>query len=231
MEHLRELRKRIVWSALFFAVFFVACFSLSDSLFAWLMTSVPQEIQARTDSLIGPFKMKVNIGLYFGAFLALPFMIFQGYAFVRPALRVKEDNTFKIFIGGGFFLLAGAIAFTHSILPYLIQALYTFVPQSRDVLIEADINHYISLILTIYLGFSILFQVPLVVFLSIFQGFVESRVYRENRKWVVVILLILCAIFSPPNVESMVLLFLPLYSLFEISVLLGHFLHQRRVRA
>ena len=195
------------------------------------MTAVPADVQARTDSLVGPFFMKLSIGTYVGAFLALPFILYQAYAFVRPALKPHEDSSVRIFLGGGFFLLLGALAFTHSVLPFLVKALYTFVPQSRDVLIEADIKDYISMILTVYLGFSILFQVPLVVFLSIAQGFVDSLVYRENRKWVVVILLVLCAVFSPPNVESMIMLFIPLYALFEISVLLGRWLHHyRRVR-
>lgn len=195
------------------------------------MTAVPSDVQARTDSLIDPFMMKISIATYFGAFLSLPFILFQAYSFVRPALKTHEDSSIRIFLGGGFFLLIGAIAFTHSVLPFLIKALYAFVPQNRDVLIEADIKSYTSMILTVYLGFSILFQVPLVVFLSIAQGFVDSLVYRENRKWVVVILLVLCAVFSPPNVESMVLLFIPLYALFEISVLLGRWTHHcRRVR-
>jgi sec-independent protein translocase protein TatC len=218
-------------AALFFGVFFLAAFSCSDIIFKWLMTAVPENVQARTDSLIDPFVMKISIASYVGAFLSLPFVLFQAYAFVRPALKPHEDNSIRMFLGGGFFLLLGAIAFTHSILPYLIKALYTFVPQNLDVLIEADIKSYTSMILTVYLGFSILFQVPLVVFLSIAQDFVDSMVYRENRKWVVVILLVLCAVFSPPNVESMVLLFVPLYLLFEISVLLGRWIHHcRRVR-
>lgn len=192
------------------------------------MTAVPEQVQARSGTLFEPFLMKIEIGTKFGIFFSLPFIIYQAYAFARPALRPHEDSTIRMYIGGGFVLLMGAMAFTHTILPYLINALYSFVPQSRDILIQADIKDYITKILTIYLGFSILFQIPLIVFLSVAQGFVESSVYREHRKWVVVILLVLCAVFSPPNVESMVLLFFPLYALFELSVLFGHFFNRRR---
>ena len=194
------------------------------------MSAVPHQIQARAGSLLDPFWMKMKIGVYVGAFFSLPFVCQQAYAFVRPALRKKEDQSVRLYLWGGFILLIGAIAFTHTILPHLINALHAFIPQTRDVLIQADIADYIQHILTFYLGFSILFQVPLVVFLSIAQEFVEAKVYTENRKWVVVILLVLCAIFSPPDVQSMFVLFLPLYSLFEMSVLLGRW-KKRYVRS
>jgi sec-independent protein translocase protein TatC len=194
------------------------------------MSAVPEDIDARAGSLLDPFWMKMRIGGYVGTFCSLPVLCHQAYAFIRPALKQKEDQSIRIYLFGGFFLLIGAIAFTHSILPYLVNALYGFIPQTREVLIQADINDYIQHILTFYLGFSILFQVPLVVFLSIAQDFVDHTVYTENRKWVVVILLVLCAIFSPPNVESMFVLFIPLYTLFEASVLLGRLMGKRHVR-
>jgi sec-independent protein translocase protein TatC len=213
-----------------FALLFLAAFMGSDYVFQWLMTAVPPEVMARSGSMLDPFMMKIQIATYCGIFLALPVIIHQSYGFIRPALKDVEDKSIRMYIIGGFILLMGALAFTHNTLPYLIKALYSFVPTTREVLIQADIKEYVSNILTIYLGFSILFQIPLVVFLTIVQGFVESTIYTEHRKWVVVILLILCAVFSPPNVESMILLFVPLYGLFEIAVVLGRFV-KKNVRA
>jgi sec-independent protein translocase protein TatC len=116
-------------------------------------------------------------------------------------------------------LLLIAFYFTYSFLPFLIENLQAFSPEGVEV--EADVMPYISTILTIYLGFSILFQIPLIIFLTIVQGIVELKTYTENRKWVVVILLILCAVFSPPDLASQIIIFIPLYTLFEISLLVS----------
>lgn len=210
---------------------FIVSFIFSDKLFAILMSAVPDDVQARSGGPLNGFSVRVQISIYVGIFFSLPVIIHQIYGFVRPALRVKEDNTFRMYLFGGFFLLMGAISFTHYILPHLINALNSFVPQERQVLIQADINEYIKTILTIYLGFSIVFQVPLVVFLTIVQDFVEAKVYTENRKWVVILLLILCAMFSPPDIQSQLMLFTPLYLLFEVAIILGRLLAPKKKEA
>ena len=195
-----------------------------------MMKAVPEGVQARSGSLFEGFQVRVKISLYFAIFLSLPVILSQAYAFIRPALRIKEDNTFRMYLLGGFFLLAGSLAFTHFTMPHLINALQAFVPgtDSLQVEKEADILPYITTILTIYLGFSIVFQAPLVVFLTIVQDFVEPTIYTENRKWVIVILMILCAMFSPPDLMSMGLLFTPLYILFEVAIILGKFLAPKK---
>jgi len=207
---------------------FIVGFVIGDYLFAFIMSAVPDNVQARAGGVIDGFQVRVKLALYFGVFCGLPVIIHQSYGFVRPALRLKEDGAFRMYLIGGFILLAGALTFTHITLPHLIKAFNSFVPQSRQVLIQADIKAYIDTILTIYLGFSIVFQVPLVVFLTIVQGFVEASVYTENRKWVVVVLLILCAMFSPPDIQSQFLLFVPLYTLFEVAILLGKLLGPKK---
>jgi len=167
------------------------------------------------------------IATYFGLFLSLPFIVHQIYAFVSPALKKHEDRTAKLYLFLGFFLILGAIAFTHLSLPHMIGALLSFLPEIGVV--QADILDYVSTILTIYLGFAIVFQVPLLVFISILQGFVDSKVYSRNRRWVIVILLTLAAIFSPPDLQSQLIIFFPLYTLFEVALLLGRIMRSRRV--
>lgn len=195
-----------------------------------MMKAIPSDVTARSGTLFEGFQVRIKISLYFAIFLSLPIIITQLYGFVRPALRVKEDSTFRMYIFGGFLLLTISLTFTHFTMPHLITALQSFVPGTEDLKVEkeADILPYITTILTIYLGFAICFQAPLIVFLTIVQDFVEAKVYTENRKWVVVILMILCAMFSPPDLLSMVMLFTPLYLLFEIAIILGRFLTRKK---
>lgn len=200
---------------------------MSDPIFEWVMSGVPDDVQSRSGNPLDGFQVKMTIGTYFGLFLSLPFIAYQIYAFIRPALKAKEDRTALLYLVGGFLLVLGAITFTHFSLPHLIGALLSFLPDIG--VIQADILDYVSTILTIYLGFAIVFQIPLLVFLSILQGFVSPEVYAKNRRWVIVILLILCAIFSPPDFQSQLLIFFPLYTLFEVALLLGRLMRKKDV--
>jgi sec-independent protein translocase protein TatC len=191
------------------------------------MSGVPDHIQRRSGNPLDGFRVSLTIGTYFGIFLSLPFIAYQIYSFIRPALKAKEDKTALLYLFGGFVLVIGAITFTHFSLPHLIGALLSFLPSIE--VIHADILDYVSTILTIYLGFAIVFQVPLLVFLSILQGFVSPQVYANNRRWIIVILLILCAIFSPPDFQSQLLIFIPLYTLFELALLMGRLMKRKDV--
>jgi sec-independent protein translocase protein TatC len=230
VEHLRELRNRLFKALVSVLIIFVVGFIFSDQLFAFMMKAIPEGVKAESGTLFEGFQVRVKISLYFAIFLSLPVIITQIYGFVRPALRLKEDNTFRIYIYGGFILLAGSLAFTHFTMPHLVGALQGFIPGTEDIKVEtrADILPYITTMLTIYLGFSICFQAPLIVFLTIVQDFVEAKVYTENRKWVIVILMILCAMFSPPDLMSMGMLFAPLYILFELAIIFGRLLARKR---
>ena len=197
----------------------MVAFVFSNQIYYFLVSAIPEEIDQRIGSLIEPFYIKVKLGFFCGIFFTLPFLTYQAYGFIKPALKLKEEKTVRLFVILFFILLCIALSFTYYLLPFLIKALLSFAPQG--VLKQADSADYISTILSIYLGFSIIFQGPLLIFLTIYQGFVSVDFYTDNRKWVVVILAILCAVFSPPDLMSMVFLFIPLYALFELSILFG----------
>lgn len=218
-DHLKELRNRLFKCLLLVLLFFIIGLGVSDFIYEFLSSAIPEGVNHRIGSLTDPFFLKVKLALYTGFFFALPFITWQIYGFIRPALKVSSDSFARVFIISSFFLLLIAFYFTYSFLPFLIENLQAFSPEGVEV--EADVMPYISTILTIYLGFSILFQIPLIIFLTIVQGIVELKTYTENRKWVVVILLILCAVFSPPDLASQIIIFIPLYTLFEISLLVS----------
>ncbi|MBF0198802.1 MAG: twin-arginine translocase subunit TatC [Planctomycetes bacterium] len=229
MGHLRELHTRAFKTILVVLCFFLIGFTFSEEFYHFLMSSVPEYVIEKADGLFDGFMLKVKLALYFAVFCSLPVITYQGYKFIRPALKIKEDSTVKIYLALGFFLLCGALFFAHSVLPFMVEVLLSFQPE--DITTQADILSYSTTIMTIYLGFAIIFQVPLVVFLTIMQGFVEADFYRSHRKIVVVLLMVLCAIFSPPDLASLLILFCPLYALFEGAVLLGSIMKGKDVRA
>jgi sec-independent protein translocase protein TatC len=221
-DHLKELRSRLFWCVGVIVVFFIMGFIFGDPIYKFLTAGIPDDIRQRSGSLTEPIMLKIKIAIYSGCFFALPFITWHIYGFLRPALKVKDDSFARTFIISFFGLLLLAFFFTYNFIPHLIRNLQAFAPEGVEL--EADVLEYISTILTVYLGFSIIFQVPLIIFLTIIQGVVELKTYTENRKWVVVILLVLCAIFSPPDLISQIIIFIPLYGLFEISLLASRLL-------
>jgi len=220
-DHLRELYVRVFKALIILAFACIACLVFSETLIDFVLKPIPPEVQKRTGELLEGFQTRITVSIYFGVFFSLPFIAHQIYAFIRPALRIKEDRTVRLYLFLGYLLMTVAIVFVHLILAHIIDAFNSYVPLKSQVNIQADIGNYTRGILTIYLGFAIVFQVPLIVFLSLMQDFVDIKVYTEHRKWVIVVLLILSAMFSPPDLQSMFLLFVPIYSLFELALILG----------
>lgn len=219
MGHLRELHKRVLRSVCILLAFMLVGFLISEPLFRMIMSALPEGVAQKNFTLFGPFLMRMKLALYFGLFMSLPFLSYQAYAFVKPALRVKENRFAVFFLGGAWVLLVIAFAFTYTALGFFVDSLLSWTPEG--VVNEADVNTFISDFLAIYIGFALLFQIPLVIFLTVAQGFVEASFYRENRRWVIVILLTLCAIFTPPDVTSQIVVFIPIYALFELATWLG----------
>jgi len=226
LDHLGELRKRLITSIVTILVLMLVALAFSGPLFSLIMSAVPEGIALNNFTMTGPFFMRIKLAFFTGLFFSLPVITWQAYAFIRPALKNEEDNTAKIFIFGGYILLVLALVFTYHALPFLIKSLLSWAPEQVEN--EADILKYVSNLLTIYVGFSMLFQVPLIILLTIVKGFVDVSFYTSNRKWVIVILLTLCAIFTPPDVFSQLLVFFPLYALFELALLLGRMLSGRK---
>ena len=215
--HLKELRGRLFKCVLLVLVLFIIGFFFSDYLYEFLTKPIPEGVTKRIGALMEGIMLRLKLAFYAACFFGMPYITYQMYGFIRPALKVKDDSFTRLFILSAYVLLALAFYFTYSFLPFLVENLQAFAPKDSEV--EADVMSYISDILTIYLGFSILFQVPLVIFLTIVQGIVDRKTYTDNRRWVIVILLVLCAVFSPPDLISQIIIFIPLYSLFELSIL------------
>lgn len=219
IEHLRELYRCIIRVLILIAVFSIAGFSYSEKVFLWLMSSIPEGVEMETHNLLSSFMIRLKLGIYTGVFFAAPFIAYQAYGFLRPALSKDEHHFSKSFLLAGWGLLVTAVLFTHSVMGYFIKSLLSW--KFTGVTDVARIDEYIGTLTAIYLGFGLLFQIPLVIFLTIRQGLVTPEFYRSNRRWAIVIFLSLCAIFTPPDIISQIVVFVPIYSLFELALLAG----------
>lgn len=217
LEHLEELRKRILFSIISVILLTALSYTYSEKILRCLARYVgplvfisPQEA----------FLSYLKISLFSGLVLSAPIILFNALRFIWIALKRKEKNIFIICLAGGIFLFASGTLFSYYVaLPAAMNFLLSF--SSDFVKPFISVSRYISFSVFLILAFGVAFETPLFIVLLTRLRLVNSRILRAKRKYFIVILFIVAAMLTPPDVITQVLLAVPLIVLYEISVLLA----------
>lgn len=258
IEHLAELRNRIIKSLIAFLIAMMLCFTVWNPIFNFLTDPLCVALNERGQpcnlvliQLQEGFFVAVNIAMLGGLMLAFPVIAFQMWRFVAPGLYKSEKNAFLPFLiaSPGMFFLGAAFAF------YIVTPMaYTFFldfqqfgPTEAAPVVEGDpanaldalqragiafqgsVNEYLKLTTKFIIAFGLCFQLPVLLTLMGKAGLVSAAGLKAGRKWAVVLILTLAAIATPPDVVSQIVLFAAVYALYEVSVILvSRFDRQRR---
>jgi sec-independent protein translocase protein TatC len=224
MEHLIELRKRLVWAMLSFGVCFVVCFAFSTPILKFL----ERPLAAATNHLIYTalpeiFFTQVKIAMFGGLCLGFPAIAAQLWIFVAPGLYKHERRAFLPFLlwTPVMFILGGAFVY-YVMLPFAIRffAGYQVVPSPGEmgIQLQAKVSDYLDLVMTLIFAFGLTFQLPVLLSILGKVGIVTSKALRDMRRYAYVGLFGVAAIFTPPDAISMLSLAFPLVALYEISI-------------
>ncbi|MBP7240893.1 twin-arginine translocase subunit TatC [Amaricoccus sp.] len=247
IEHLAELRSRLIYSVVAFAVAMVACFAIAGPIFnflaapiAGLLVAHGQEPQLIFTGLQQGFMTQVRISVFGGFIAAFPVIGYQLWRFVAPGLYRKEKRAFLPFILASplLFLLGCAFAF-YVVIPLAYDFFLGFqqfgtgtpVEGQQDVEIQflGTINEYLSLTMKFMIAFGLCFQLPVALTLMGIAGLVSARSLSKFRRYAVVLMLITAAMVTPgPDVISQLILFAAIYPLYEISILLVRSVERKR---
>lgn len=175
---------------------------------------------------IDPFMIRLKASLFVGLFLVMPFLLYQFWAFIAPGLLKRERRVVLPLILAGTILFPLGAAFAYFILDFALRFFSSFVIDSSVMFNDA--NAYLGFVLTMMLAFGILFELPLGLVLAMHAGVVSPQWLAARRKYIFIILLIASALITPTgDPVSLMALALPLQFLFEVSLVVGRFLHRR----
>jgi len=222
MEHLEELRRRLVWSVVILIVGFLATWTFSDEIFAFLarpvQSALPEGDKLAFLGVTDAFVLYVKVALTAAVFLASPFLFYQFWAFVSPGLYRRERLAILPFaILSSLFFLGGA-AFAYVVAFPLAVDFLIGVGQNFDPVITVE--RYFRFLLYVLFGLGVMFQLPILVVLLARLGLVTPRFLLRHFRWAVVIIFVLAAILTPtPDIVNLCVFALPTLALYLLGVL------------
>jgi sec-independent protein translocase protein TatC len=241
IEHLKELRNRILISMGTFVATFIVAFLLNRQIWDFVKAPLCSVMNARgndcTFQVLAPqdsFFVAMKLAMWGGFVLAFPIIAFQMWRFVAPGLYKNEKRAFLPFLvaSPAMFLLGGALAY-YFVIPSALNFFLTFQDSMggtvtdattaatalpKGLVFQGSIDKMYSLVMQFLLAFGLCFQLPVLLTLMGKAGLIGSRALKATRKYAVVGILILSSMIAPPDVTSMMILFGAIYPLYEISI-------------
>lgn len=228
-EHLGELRKRLLIAAAAFVVAGFAAFPFAPAFAAFLMKpAVGMHFIYTAPAELFISYTRVSIGL--GLVVSLPVIVYELWAFINPALsRISRRSLLLALCAGGILFLIGAAFAYVTVLPMTLRFFLSY--SMPGVSPMYSVNDYFAFVVSLGVSFGAAFELPLVTAALGALGLISAKFLKKGRKYSVLLILIVAAILSPPDVLSQVLLAIPMYGLYEVSILVLVAIERRRKRA
>jgi len=232
MSHLVELRQRLVRAVVAVGAIFVVLFfypgsgTIYDYLALPLMNALPEGAKMIATGVITPFMVPVKVTALVGFMIALPYVLYQAWAFVAPGLYEHEKKLALPLIVASSVLFFMGVAFCYFLVfGQVFSFIHGFAPKS--ITPAPDIEAYFSFVITIFLAFGITFEIPIVVIVLVRMGVVSIDKLKEARPYVVVGAFVVAAVVTPPDVLSQFMLAVPMCVLYEAGLFLSRFIGTR----
>ncbi|WP_295554989.1 twin-arginine translocase subunit TatC [uncultured Hyphomicrobium sp.] len=229
LDHLIELRQRLIYAAMAFFVTFILCFTIARHIYdilvwPYVWASGSNHVRLIATHFLEQIFTQLKLAMFGAAFLSFPVVAVQIYKFVAPGLYKNERRAFLPYLVATpvFFVLGAAVVYFVA-MPVLIKfSIGLAASASADgpatIELMPKVSEYLSLIMTLIFGFGLCFQLPVVLTLLARAGIVTSNTLRSGRRFAIVGIFAVAAVLTPPDALSMIIMALPTVLLYELSI-------------
>lgn len=222
LAHLAELRDRLLRAVLAVFLVFLALFYFANHIYAVvakpLMAALPQNSSMIATDVAAPFFAPFKLTLVVAFFLALPYVLYQIWAFIAPGLYRNEKRfAIPVLVSSVALFYVGVAFCYYLVFPVIFGFFATAAPEGVQVM--TDISRYLDFVLTMFLAFGFVFEIPIATVLLAWSGIVGVKAMVEARRYIIVGCFVVGMILSPPEVLSQIMISLPMWLLFELGVL------------
>lgn len=224
VEHLIELRSRILHGILAVMIIFLPLFLVANDIYTYisepLRAYLPEGATMIATEVASPFLTPFKLSLVLAIFIAMPYILHQIWSFIAPGLYATEKKVAAPLLASSIVLFYTGIAFAFYVVFPLVFGFFTSVAP-EGVSIMTDINRYLDFVLKLFFAFGIAFEIPIATVLLIWTGATTCESIARKRPYVIVGCFIVGMLLTPPDVVSQILLAIPMWVLFEAGIILA----------
>jgi sec-independent protein translocase protein TatC len=234
ISHLLELRERLVRALIAIVIVFLPCAAFANEIFTFiarpLISKLPEGTTLIATSVVSPFLTPFKMALFVAVFAAMPYVLWQIWAFVAPGLYRREKRFAIPLVLSSIVLFYAGVAFAYFVVFPVMFGFFTRTTP-EGVAMMTDIASYMSFVLTMFFAFGIAFEVPVAVVLLVLSGLVSLEKLRGSRGYVLIGIFVVAAFLTPPDAISQSIMAVPMYLLYEGGLLMARMLAKLRREA
>src|SRR5918995_3944081 len=232
ISHLLELRDRLIRSLLVVLIVFAPCAYFKNEIFAAiskpLLEKLPQGATLIATSVVSPFMTPFKLAFFVALFLAMPYLLYQAWAFVAPGLYRREKRFAIPLVVSSIVLFYAGVAFAYFVVfPLMFSFLTTTAPEGVQVM--TDMSNYLDFVVLLFFAFGIAFEMPVATVLLAATGLVRVETMAKNRGYVLLGIFVIAAFLTPPDALSQTAMAVPMWLLYEVGIVLSRILLRERL--